>query len=405
MEIFKPGLYLDFMRLRRINILISLATFCLAIGAYFYPGPNWGIDFKGGTELQLAFHGHVDSSELRRSLDQLGYHGADVVAVERRQNEYIVRVQEVSSLSDAAKDRIRAGILHGFPSCSAAVKETKFSPGGDKITLRLSNDCDTDVIQAALVASGARVRGDHGVTRFGPERQHRYEVQLIGVADEVMTGLHQRLGERAPEEAVRVEWVGPKAGAQLRNSAINSLLYAVAFIMVYIAFRFDLRFAPGAAVAMVHDAIITAGILIVIHREITLTTVAALLTIVGYSTNDTIVVYDRIRENMQRMRGKSLIEIINTSTSQTLSRTILTSAITAMSVVAFLKWGTPVIRDFAITMVIGIVIGTYSSIYVAAPVTEWLDRRYFRLNTPERRAGAPSRKSRAGGGTPEPKSA
>lgn len=409
MEIFKPGLYIDFMRLRRTNIIISAITFCVAIAAYFYPGPNWGLDFKGGTELQVAFHGRVASSELRSTLDQLGYHGADVVAVERQQNQYIIRVQEVSSLSAEAKNNIRQHIRHGFPSCNAAVQETKFSPGGDKITLRLSNDCDPAVIQAALVEAGARVRGDHGVTRFGPERDHRFEVQLIGVGDQLMAGLRQKLGDRAPENALRVEWVGPKAGAELRNSAINSILYAMAFIMVYIAFRFDLRFAPGAVIAMAHDSIITAGMLIIIHRELTLTTVAALLTIVGYSTNDTIVVYDRIRENMHRMRGKGLIEIINVSTSQTLSRTLLTSGVTALSVVAFLHWGTPVIRDFAITMVIGIVIGTYSSVYVAAPVTEWLDRKYFRSAAAQERKGGgkASRKARpsSGGATPAPKSA
>jgi preprotein translocase subunit SecF len=151
----------------------------------------------------------------------------------------------------------------------------------------------------------------------------------------------------------------------------------MALIMVYIAFRFDLRFAPGAVFAMVHDVVITAGILVLLRREFTLTSVAALLTIVGYSVNDTIVVYDRVRENLGRLRGKSMIEIINVSTSQTLSRTVLTSLTTVISVLGFLVWGTPVIRDFALTMIIGIFIGTYSSIYVAAPLTEWLDRRYF----------------------------
>ena len=401
MELFKPGIYIDFMRLRRTNIIISIITFCLAIGAYFFPGPNWGLDFKGGTELQVAFHGAVAASELRSTLDQLGYPGSDVLTVERQQNQYIIRVREVSSLSVTAKNAIRAHILHGFPSCNAAVHNTDFSPGGDKITLELSNDCDPDVIQAALVEGGAHVRGDHAVARFGPQADHTYIVQLIGVGDRIMAGLRQKLGERAPDEALRIEWVGPSAGVELRNSAINSILYAMAFIMVYIAFRFDLRFAPGAVIAMAHDSIITAGVLVIIHREITLTTVAALLTIVGYSTNDTIVVYDRIRENMHRMRGKSLIEIINTSTSQTLSRTLLTSGVTALSIVAFLHWGTPVIRDFAITMVIGIVIGTYSSIYVAAPITEWLDRKYFRTAGAERRAPSgrgSARKARSSGG-------
>ena len=131
-------------------------------------------------------------------------------------------------------------------------------------------------------------------------RDPRYEVHLVGVADELIEVLQTGFGERAPAEALRVEWVGPKAGQQLRDAAIQSLLYAIAFIMLYVAFRFDLRFAPGGVIAMLHDALITLGIYVLLQKEVNLTTVAALLTIMGYSINDTIVVFDRIRENRQR---------------------------------------------------------------------------------------------------------
>jgi preprotein translocase subunit SecF len=389
MELFKHDAYFDFMRLRRMNVTISLITFSLAIGCYFFPGPNWGLDFKGGTEIQLAFRGNVTAAELRSTMSAIGHTAGEVVSVEGKPNEYIVRIGEVSALSAADKARIHTRLLRGFPGSRAGVQETKFSPGGDKISLRLSDSASPDAIRTTLVEAGARVR-ENGCVRFGSQSANRYECALIGIADEVIAGLHQRLGERAPEAALRVEWVGPKAGAQLRDSAIKSLLFAMALIMVYIAFRFDLRFAPGAVIAMFHDAVITAGILILLRKEFTLTTVAALLTIVGYSVNDTIVVYDRIRENLGRLRGKSMVEVINVSTSQTLSRTILTSVVTAMSVLGFLIWGTPVIRDFAETMIIGIVIGTYSSIYVAAPVTEWLDRHYF--STAPDKSKAPARR-------------
>ena len=148
--------------------------------------------------------------------------------------------------------------------------------------------------------------------------------------------------------------------------------------MLYLAFRFDLRFAPGVVIACVHDAMVVIGFFIVLHKEITLSTIAAVLTIVGYSMNDTIVVYDRIRENLGKYRGKSFAEIINLSVSETLSRTILTSGATMLSVLAFFFWGTGVIKDFALAMVIGIVAGTYSSIYVAAPLTEWIDKKMSR---------------------------
>jgi preprotein translocase subunit SecF len=128
---------------------------------------------------------------------------------------------------------------------------------------------------------------------------------------------------------------------------------------------------------MLHDALITLGIYVLVQKEVNLTTVAALLTIIGYSINDTIVVYDRIRENMNRLRDKTLPELINVSTSQMLSRTIVTSGTTLLSVSAFFVWGTPVIRDIAFALFIGICVGTYSSVYIAAPVTEWMDRKFF----------------------------
>ncbi len=212
---------------------------------------------------------------------------------------------------------------------------------------------------------------------FGQPQDHRYEAYLVGVGDEVVRRLQQTLGARGPEAPLRVEWVGPKAGQQLAEAAVKSLLYAIAFIMVYVAFRFDLRFAPGGIIAILHDMTITVGIFVLVHKEVNLTTVAALLTIAGYSINDTIVVYDRIRENMGRLRDKSLYDLINISTSQMLSRTILTSGTTLLSVSAFFLWGTNVIRDMSFALFVGIIIGTYSSIYIAAPLTEWMDNRFF----------------------------
>jgi preprotein translocase subunit SecF len=148
--------------------------------------------------------------------------------------------------------------------------------------------------------------------------------------------------------------------------------------MVYVAFRFDLRFAPGGILALVHDAFVTLGIYVVMRKEINITLVAALLTVIGYSINDTIVIYDRIRENMTRLRGKTLYELINISTSQMFSRTLITSGTAVLSISAFMFLGSPAIRDIAFALIIGMALGTYSTIYVAAPVTEWMDKRFFR---------------------------
>ena len=374
MELVKPGTYIDFMRHRKYVVGLSAILVIASIASVFFPGPNYGIDFRGGTELQLVFRGRVDAGELRTTLEDLGYRRPDVVGVQGEGSEYIIRVQEVSSLPAEQVERIREALPRHLEE--ATVEQLKVSPGGDKISLRLSATADPANIRAALEAAGAHVRAN-GVSAFGQSSEHRYEAQLVGVADEIVRQLGERLVDRGPEQPRRVEWVGPKAGAQLRDAAMKALLYAIAFIMVYVAFRFDLRFAPGGVIAMMHDAIITIGIYVLVQKEVNLTTVAALLTIIGYSINDTIVVYDRIRENMARLRNKGLHELINISTSQMLSRTIVTSGTTLLSVSAFFIWGTAVIKDIAFALFIGILIGTYSSVYIAAPITEFMDRRFF----------------------------
>jgi preprotein translocase subunit SecF len=372
MEFIKPGTYFDFMKYRApvITVLGLLAT--LSMVSLFYPGPNYGIDFAGGTEVQLAFSGDTSPGEVRAALEDAGYSRPDVISVEGKANEYIIRVQEVSSLPEEQVEKIREAVTVALGE--NVVREMKVSPGGDKITLRVSGTVHEQQLQEALEAGGAHVRS---INSLAGSRDPRYEAHLVGVADELTTQLREQFGDRAPQQALRVEWVGPKAGEQLRDAAIQSLLYAIAFIMLYVAFRFDLRFAPGGVIAMFHDALITLGIYVLLQKEVNLTTVAALLTIMGYSINDTIVVFDRIRENMVRVRDKSLRELINISTSQMLSRTIVTSLTTLLSVSAFFFLGTGVIRDIAFALGIGILIGTLSSIFIAAPITELMDRRLF----------------------------
>ncbi len=372
MEFIKPGVYIDFMKYRT-PVVIGLGLLAtLSLVSLFVPGPNYGIDFAGGTEVQLAFTGDTSSGEVRAALEEAGYARPDVISVEGEVNQYIIRVGEVSSLPDDQIDKIREATSAALGP--DALREMKVSPGGDKITIRVSGAVHEQQLQEALEAGGARVRS---INSLAGSRDPRYEAHLVGVADELAEQMRTRFGDRAPEGVLRVEWVGPKAGQQLRDAAIQSLLYAIAFIMLYVAFRFDLRFAPGGVIAMLHDALITLGIYVLLQKEVNLTTVAALLTIMGYSINDTIVVFDRIRENMVRVRDKSLRELINISTSQMLSRTIVTSLTTLLSVSAFFFLGTGVIRDIAFALGVGIMIGTLSSIFIAAPITELMDRRLF----------------------------
>jgi preprotein translocase subunit SecF len=371
MELFKPRGTIDFMKHRRplwaVSFLLALAGFISA----FVPGPNYGIDFKGGTEVQLQFAENTDAATVRSALAEVGY-DADVVSVAERPGQYLIRVGEVTSLPQDKVEQIKKKL--NWQISGVKVEEFKVSPGGDKITLRMAENVDPKVIEDTLREAGADVRS---ASAFGSSEQRRYEVLLVGVADEMLKGLKAKLGDAAPDEPLRVEWVGPKTGRQLRDAAVKSLLWALLFIMGYVALRFDLRFAPGGIFALMHDALITVLVFVVLRREVNLATIAALLTILGYSINDTIVIYDRIRENMTRMRDTSMRTLINVSTTQTLSRTILTSTLTLLSILPFLYWGTPVIKDFVLALTIGLTVGSYSTIYIAAPFTEWMDRKLF----------------------------
>jgi preprotein translocase subunit SecF len=207
-----------------------------------------------------------------------------------------------------------------------------------------------------------------------------YEIALRGFGPDVVESLQERLGKDAVEDVLSMEWVGPKVGEKLRYDGIKSVLIALLLILVYVALRFDLRFAPGAVLCLFHDAIITLGFFTFTRMEVNLTTVAAILTIVGYSINDTIVVYDRIRENLQKTQERDLSKVINTSINETLSRTLLTSFTTILAILAVTFFGRGTIQDFSIAMTVGIVVGTYSSIYVAAPLSILIDRQFFHRN-------------------------
>ncbi len=307
-------------------------------------------------------------------MEELGYQSAEVVAVLGHRNEYIIRVRDFSAMTGEQAQQVEQAIGEALPE-GVSLERMRAPEGGDSVRMELSGEVDPSVLQGAFEGAGIAVLR---VTRTGQGQDYVYEAQLEGVAGEMLSGLEQSLGaERGPQTPERIERVGPRAGAQLRDAAILSLVYAVAFIMVYVAFRFDLRFAPGAVIALIHDAIITVGVFILLQKEFNLTIIAALLTIVGFSINDTIVIYDRIRENFGRLRDKSLRELINISTSEMLSRTIITNGTALLSVSAFFIWGTDVIRDLSFALFIGILVGTYSTIYIAAPVTEWADRRFF----------------------------
>lgn len=387
MQIFPVGRIYDFMGARHIFAFISIAMTLFAAVMVVKPGPNLGTDFKGGTEVEVDFKRDLSPGDIRKAVVASGFSQPEVVRVSegKAKNRFLIRVQEVSTIGPERQREIAKVLCVSegapLPDCPEDKHgvELKVSPGGDKISVRFHETPDLAWIKERMQAvRGIALREGENNPVLQNARDNKVEILVKSKGDQLLDGLRARLGpDTVPSTALRVEWIGPKAGAQLRDSAFKSLAIALVFIMVYIALRFDLRFAPGAVISLAHDALGTLGVLIALHREVNLTTVAAILTIVGYSVNDTVIVYDRVRENFGVMRGATFESIINTSISEMLGRTILTSSTVVMSLVAFFVWGTGPLKDFSLALIIGVVLGTYSSVYVAVPLTWWLDRTFF----------------------------
>ena len=244
--------------------------------------------------------------------------------------------------------------------------------GGALVEIRLEQPIPLQDIRAVISAGG--FTGTE-VTHFGAENEYLIKVKAVGHAAAVADKIKEVLSTGISGQEVeirRTETVGPKIGAELKQSAFWAIIYSLLGIVVYISWRFQLRFAIAAIIALIHDVVFTLGVFSVIGVEVSLAVIAAILTIVGYSLNDTIVVFDRIRENLHSKRRENYERLVNSSLNETLSRTIITSATTMLVVGSLVIFGGAVIRDFAVTLLIGVVIGTYSSLFIASPVlVEW----------------------------------
>lgn len=285
MEFIKPGTHFDFVGKMKIAVGISVALIIISIlSVVWHGGLNFGIDFAGGTIIQVKFTKTAPADVIRKSFQ--GIHIDDAIIQEIGQDEVIVRTNQP-----------------------------------------MTKELQTKV--------GEALTGQFGAGNF---------------------------------DIRRIEFVGPKVGKDLTNKAILAIVFAWIGMLIYIAWRFEFRYALGAITALIHDTIIVVGVLSLLNKEFTLTIVAALLTIIGYSVNDTIVVFDRIRENRKKDLKRRLGEIINSSVNETLSRTILTAFTVFLVLVALFFLGGPVIHDFAFALLVGIFVGTYSSIFIVSPI-------------------------------------
>jgi len=403
MEFFKKTPNFDFMgKARFFAILSTILVAASLIGAFTF-GAKWGIDFAGGTEVQISFKQPATSAQVREALSRIGFGNSEVVTFGSGKADYLIRLEAISPVTPEQAKAAEAALGKAFSGNE--MSKFELSPGGDKVMLRFAKEMPIGDLEKAIDAAGLTVAtsGDAAAAEAAqkaeaqkagaaPEENSKrcesatctwpsqgvrvYEVNLKGIAERVMEGLRaEPFGKGAVK--LRSEWVGPKAGSELRSNAILSLVYSMLFIMLYVALRFDFRFGPGGVIALIHDVIIVFGVFVFLRIEVTLTTVAALLTIAGYSINDTIVIFDRIRENLAKKREKNILAMVNTSINETMSRTILTNLTVMMVVLSMwiIGWNTS-LRDFAFALVIGQIVGTYSTIFIASPIVVWLDKLY-----------------------------
>jgi preprotein translocase subunit SecF len=413
MQFIKPDINIPFMRYTRIAGLVSVVVVAASLTLAVVPGPNYGIDFKGGTEIQFRLSSPVEIGEMRAAIGRAGFKKSDLVRIGGSGERYRVRLEAVTTITEAESQGVRETFEKTF--ADQVLVDFRLSPGGDKIMVAFEKSVETGRIEEVAVEAGLKLReldakhilfeiagsessGEDGekaeaeeqerclepVCVFGRSEDNTYEIYLQGVADTFISTLAESLGD-VKIQVEEIEWVGPAVGRQLRDAGVKSILYAMGLILLYVAFRFDLRFAPGAVVCLFHDVAITIGIFVVSRREVSLPTIAALLTIVGYSLNDTIVVFDRIRENLSKIRERDLKLVVNKSINETLSRTIMTSLTTFLAILPILILARGTIQNFAIALTIGILVGTYSSIYTAAPIAVWVDQKFFVARRQKRR--------------------
>ena len=386
MQIFKNTNF-DFLRYKWPFIGASLVLSVSGIGSIIaHGGLRYGIDFKEGTQMTVKWNGAPPEDKIRAALSKSKQISGEVSVQPftdiGAKNEVVIGTermgeQQMNVARRAMQDTLEA--TFGEPQSG----KLDFNNAGageivDRLTVPLQqagvqlSDPQLQTLASDLLKFRDTPPRSGLISRFDELRA------IPGVNSAIINVLKQQCS-LSPFSILQVEMVGPKVGAELRTKAVLATLYALGGMLVYIAFRFEWIYGAAAVIACFHDTIITIGIFSLFNKEITLTVIAALLTLVGYSMNDTIVIFDRIRENIKLLRREPLESLINKSVNQTLSRTIMTSGLTFLTVIALFLFGGPVLHGFSFALVVGIIIGTYSSVFVASPIVlfwhNWADPR------------------------------
>ena len=336
----------------------------------FWHGIPWGVDFRGGTLVYVKFSHTPDENAIRAELDRAGLKNFKLQRLGAASNNEELVDLDVRETSEQALDQGKLKIIQAL--------ETNTPAGKTDL-----NNASFLTIKNYLMEKDPLRAGSEADKRYSAEAQamvdyrEKFQGGVLNSADQLKSapGVDPAVVASLPDGfflsdfRVRdVQIIGPQVGGQLRTQAGLATLYSLLGMLVYLGFRFEWIYGIAAVVTVFHDTLITVGAFSLTNTDITLTVIAAILTLIGYSNNDTIVVFDRIRENIKLMRREKLSEIVNRSINQTLSRTILTAGLTFLTVLALFLFGGEVLRGFSLALVIGILIGTYSSIAIAAPI-------------------------------------
>ena len=330
-------------------------------------GPNWGIDFRSGTLVYVKFSHPPNDNAVRAALDRAGLNNARLQSYGGAgSNEELIDVPQ--SNEQGALDRPKDQIVTALETNAPAGKQDLNNTSSLSLTqyllrndpLHLGTDAQQRYSKIAQDIANLRDKTKGGVLASFDE--------LRGVVDPAVLASLQNGFFLSDFGVYQVEIVGPQVGSQLRRQAALATAYSLLGMLVYLAIRFEWIYGVAAVVTVFHDTLITVGAFSLTNKPISLTVIAAILTLIGYSNNDTIVVFDRIRENLKMMRREKLSDVVNRSINQTLSRTILTAGLTFLTVLALYLFGGEVLHGFSFALVIGILIGTYSSIAIAAPI-------------------------------------
>ncbi len=387
MELFR-GVNVDWLGKKWYFLAFSL-IFSVAgvLSILFWHGIKLGIDFRGGTLVYVQFDQTPDLDRIRQAMDRAGIHDSRI-------QTYGTASQKQVAISLAQKETQESALDIGRQTIVQALNANYSSTGAaNQGKLDLDN-----ASQGALAQYLQQTDPEHLVGAPGSAEKYAQQAaailnhrdhdlggmissidQLNGVADPAVVNQLKQGAYLSGFHVFAADIIGPQVGALLRRQALLATLYSLLGMLVYLWFRFELIYGVAAVVAVFHDTLITVGAFSLSDQEITLTVIAAILTLIGYSMNDTIVVFDRIRENLRLSRRETLTTVVNRSINQTLSRTVLTSGLTFLTVLSLYVFGGEVLHGFSFALVIGILIGTYSSIAVAAPMLvayqEWRGKR------------------------------